>query len=152
MKKSIKWHSVLPTAFLRATEAVIAEAIDWNSGEFIRLCDRWCEIAVYIICLYMFQVIFQEPDNVHLRNPEAWAFFPLPNYHFGFEGSANHKVSISKKVSAICFIFIGKREWGDSEGHWRRWLGCVDSTKVIFSFRRKWKSISPDVHVIPFTR
>ena len=28
----------------------------------------------------------------------------------------------------------------------------VDSTKVIFSFRRKRKSISPDVRIIPFTR
>ena len=33
----------------------------------------------------------------------------------------------------------------DGEGHSGRWLGYVDSTKVIFSFRRKRKSISPDV-------
>ena len=32
------------------------------------------------------------------------------------------------------------------------WLGYVDFTKVIFSFRRKRKSISPDVRMIPFTR
>ena len=45
-----------------------------------------------------------------------------------------------------------KRKWGDREGHSGRWLGYVDSTKVIFSFRRKRKSISPDVRMIPFTR
>ena len=40
----------------------------------------------------MFQVIFQEPDNVHfIRNPEAW-----PS-SFGFGG----------RVSAISFIFMG---------------------------------------------
>ena len=49
------------------------------------------------------------------------------------------------------FIYGIKRKWGDREGHSGRWLGYVDSTKVIFSFRRKRKSISPDVRMIPFT-
>ena len=45
-----------------------------------------------------------------------------------------------------------KRKWGDREGHSGRWLGYVDSTKVICGFRRKRKSISPDVRMTPFTR
>ena len=29
------------------------------------------------------------------------------------------------------FCYLTKRKWGDREGHWGRWLGHVDSTKVI---------------------
>ena len=38
-----------------------------------------------------------------------------------------------------------KRKWWDREGHWGRRLGYVDSSKVIFSLRRKRKCVSRDV-------
>ena len=38
-----------------------------------------------------------------------------------------------------------KRKWWDREGHWGRRLGYVDSSKVIFSLRRKWKCVSRNV-------
>ena len=48
---------------------------------------------------------------------------------------------------------LTKRNWGDRKGHYRgRWLGYVNSTKVIFSFRQKQKSISPAVRMVFFTR